>query len=321
MDNVLDNLGNLNSDSQAQILRIIKAAENELKSGKATTSCNVSAGDELLGIIANQLVDALKRKDQSAASFALKTIQNAMIIRKSIQPYSENYFDKIAAYYKFALKYSRSVMYMHEMLYDTNTALNVLNIDKANLETIITEDKNNIQSLVDSNPAAAEFVIKFNPNDSQKLSDCDGAQELADAYDEFKNTEYRIGIVDNFINTFNGYAQLLSERTENNTSFFDKLCLLNAEQNRMFAKFAKYDIMPPLLTQEYLKFLSELTQQCEELLPTWRENVDLLLEEFYAVHGVLFEDIGILHQTILAWCKQYANMKTESEVSEEETEN
>lgn len=231
LDNVLNNLGYINSDQQTNIRRLIKTAENELKYSQTIASYDVSEGDKMLGTVADQLAKALKKKDSTATNSALKVIQKALNVRKNIQPYADENTDGMVAHYERILKCGQMIMSIHDKLYDTNTALNSLNKDKTYLDTKIKEDENNVRTLVDSNPKAAAFVEKFNPNGSQKLSDCEGAQELADAYDEFKNTRRRLNGTVIQIGKYNDTARKLQVTIDEQMRVIDtKNTALTAEE-------------------------------------------------------------------------------------------
>ncbi len=192
IDNVLNNIGYLDPDKQNHIRKVVNVAKNDLRYSQTIASCDLSEGDRMLGVLADQLANALKKKDNSASTSALKIIQKALYIRKDIKPYSESSLEEMVEYYERVLRCGQLIMSAHDKLYDTNVTLAGLNRDKANLEKQLDEAEKRVQTLVDENPAAARFVQRFNPNGTQKLSDCKGAQELADAYAEFKSTKKRL---------------------------------------------------------------------------------------------------------------------------------
>ncbi len=216
LNNVLNSLGSLKPDAQAYIRQIIKTAENELKYGKAAATSDISEGDELLGDVADRLAKALIRKDSTATSYAVKVIWKAVNVRRDIQPYADKNASGAVAYYERILKCGKIIMDAYEIICDTNSALKYLSKEKTDLEIKLEDAKRTVQTLRDSNPYAAAFIEKFKPDGSQKLSDCDGALELADAINEYKETKLKLDSVTAVIRLYKEDVRKLQEMIDDN---------------------------------------------------------------------------------------------------------
>lgn len=273
LENVLNNLGYTSQDNQLYISRLIKGTVKELRYSQTVASYDISDGDKMLGTVADQLAKALKKKDQSACTTAVKIIQKAVSIRREIQPYSEYNAEKMIVDYLRMLEAGQEIMDYHDNLYETDVIIKATYKEKEKLEKECTETKERVRTLRDSNDEAADFVEKFNPHGTQKPNECEGAQELIDALDAYKRAVKALRSNEGKLSTYTDNKKELQDDIDKLLQVIDTkdVSLTEEQQARMNALLAK--------SNDILKRIKESNKKSRDIIDRYYDELGAITDD------------------------------------------